>query len=190
MLLDLVDGAIQGGDDLFSLARGDGVAGNLVPEGISDLAQGAEGVARVLLAQTLRADGVGTGFAVGVNFYSEVFLAAGNPLHDGISGQGVFNGNLLVSSSGLASLMQLGAALAEIFAVIDAVRGGIFVFTEIALHHPVPVSFWALASESMKVMHSKDLTPPVEGTVKGALHWWQQSARAAGAGMEDRSVST
>jgi len=117
-----------------------------------------------------------------------------------------------VSSSGLASLMQLGAALAEIFAVIDAVRGGIFVFTEIALHHPVPVSFWALASESMKVMHSKDLTPPVEGTVKGALHWWQQSARAAGAGgktpklnerttsagagagagagMEDRSVST
>jgi len=51
----LVDGAIQGGDGLsrllLSLDDGDGVAGNLVLEGIGDLAQGAECVAGVLRCQ-------------------------------------------------------------------------------------------------------------------------------------------
>jgi len=144
VLLDLVDGAIQGGDDLlchlFSLARGDGVASNLVPEGISDLAQGAEVMLGMFLNCTFGANGFSAGLAVAVDFHANVLLAAGNPLDDGISGQGVFNGNLLVSSSGLASLVQLRAALAEIFVVIDAVRGGIFVFTEIALHHPVDIT--------------------------------------------------
>ena len=55
VLLDLVDGAIQGVDGLprllLSLGHGDGVAGNLVLEGAGDLAQGAEGVAGVLLDQ-------------------------------------------------------------------------------------------------------------------------------------------
>ena len=40
----------------------------------------------------------------------------------------------------LRLLVQLGAAGAQVFAVIDAIHGGIFVLAEIAFHHPVDIS--------------------------------------------------
>ena len=99
--LDLVDDAIQGVDGLprllLSLGHGDGVVGNLVLEGAGDLAQRAEGVARVLLAQTERANSIVASLAVSVDFVTNVLLAAGNPLRRGISRKGLLKGDLLVS---------------------------------------------------------------------------------------------
>ena len=100
VLLNLVDGTIHGGDGLqclfLSIRDGDGIAGNLVLEWAGDLAQGAEDVARVHFAQTPGTNGFSAGLAVGVDFHADVFLAAGNSLHAGISGKGLVKGDLLV----------------------------------------------------------------------------------------------
>jgi len=100
VILDLADGAIQGVDGppgiLLSLGHGDSVAGYLVLERAGDLAQRAEGVAGVLLAQTLQANRIIAGLAVGVDFITDVLLATGNPLYGGISGKGLLKGDLMV----------------------------------------------------------------------------------------------
>ena len=101
VILDLVDGAIQGGDGLlcllFSLGHGDSIAGNLVLKWAGHFVQEANVMAFVTCQDTPSTNGFRASLAVGVDFITNVLLAAGNPLHSGISGKGVLKGNLLVS---------------------------------------------------------------------------------------------
>ena len=50
----------------------------------------------MLFGDAKRTNSVVAGLAVGVDLHADVFLAAGNPLHNGISGKGVLKGDLLV----------------------------------------------------------------------------------------------
>jgi len=148
MLLDLVDSVIQGGDGFprlfFSLIDGDGVASDLVLEGACDLNQGAEVMLGMLLDSTLGTDGFGAGLAVGVDLESDMFLAAGDPLHGGISSQGLLKGDLLVRGSSLAFLVGNEADLSKVFSALNTVHGGILVLTEFALDHPIDISLVGL----------------------------------------------
>ena len=109
VILDLVYGTIQGGDGLsrllLSLGHDDSVAGNLVLEGAGNLAQGTEGVARVLLARALQANSVVASLAVGVDFHANVLLAAGYPLHLHFPFQRIVKRNQLVGGRHLQQAM-------------------------------------------------------------------------------------
>ena len=69
-----------------------------------------------------------------------MLLAAGNPLHGGISGQGFLKGDLLMSGCGFAFFVRNEAGRSNVFVAVNAVHGGIFVLAEVALDHPVDVS--------------------------------------------------
>jgi len=144
VILDLVDGAIQGADGLsrllLPLSHGDGIAGNLVLEGTGDLAQGAEGVAGVLFGDAKRTNSVFAGLAVSVDLHANVFLAAGDPLHGGISGKGVLKGDLRVSSRSFAFFVRNEAGRSNVFAAVNTVHGGNFFLAKITLDHSVDVS--------------------------------------------------
>jgi len=148
VILDLVDGAIKGVDSLLRLllplGNRDGVAGNLVLEGAGDLAQGAKGVARVLLHSAHRTQGIVAGLAVRVDFHANVLLAAGNPLHGGISGQGILKGDLLMGRGDLGFLVALGASRAKVLCALNTTHGRVSFLTYVALDYPVDVSFVGL----------------------------------------------
>jgi len=112
----------------------------LVLERAGDLAQGAEGVARVLFDAALGTNGFSAGLAVGVNFVTDVLLAAGNPLHSRISGKVVLKGDLLVSSSWLHPAVCSSTKSAHVVVAVHTVHRGILVIAGIALDHPVNVS--------------------------------------------------
>jgi len=143
VLLDLVEGAIQGGNGLprllLSLGVGDGVAGNLVLEWAGNLAQGTEGVARVLLAQAERANGVVAGLAIGVDFGANVGLAAGNPLHLYFPLKHIVNRDQLVRGGHfpLAVCMKTGGS--HISATLGAVHRRILLLTASLTFHLVHV---------------------------------------------------
>jgi len=90
------------------------------------------------------ADGFSASLAVGVDFITNVLLAAGNPLHSGISGKGVLKGDLLVSGCGLAFLVPFGAAGAKILAALHTTHGRVSFLADIALDHSVDVSLVGL----------------------------------------------
>ena len=144
MILDLVDSVIKDVDGLpgilLSLGHGDSVAGNLVLEGASDLAQGAEVMLGMFLDATFGANGFSAGLAVTVNFVTNVLLAAGNPLHGGISCKGVLKRDLLVRGCGFSSLVNTSARWSKVFIAVNAVHSRILVIAEVALDHPVDVS--------------------------------------------------
>jgi len=137
VILNLVDDAIEGVDGLprllLPLGHGDGVAGNLVLEGAGDLAQGAEGVARVLLDCTPGANGFSACLAVGVDFDANVLLAAGNPLYGGISGTIVVKGDLLVRGSEFSSFVSTRASRPITLLALNTAHGGILLVTSITL---------------------------------------------------------
>ena len=104
------------------------------------MTQRVEGVARVPLRNAPGTESIMAGLAVGVDLHANVLLAAGNPLHGGISGKGLLKGDLLVSGCGLAFLVPFGAAGAKILAALQTVHCGILVIADITLDHPVDVS--------------------------------------------------
>jgi len=104
------------------------------------LTQRAEGVARVPLRNAPGTESIMAGFTVGVDLHANVLLAAGNPLHGGISGKGIFKGDLLVGSGEFGFLVPFGAAGAKVLAALHTVHCGILVIADITLDHPVDVS--------------------------------------------------
>ena len=74
----------------------------------------------MFLHSTHRTNSVVAGLAVGVDLHADVFLAAGNPLHNGISGKGVLKGDLLVRGCGFGFLVSPGASWAQVFIVVNA----------------------------------------------------------------------
>jgi len=198
VLLDLVDCAIQGVDGLprllLSLGHGDSVAGNLVLEWASDLAQGAEGVARVLFDAALGTNGFSAGLAVAVDFGTNVLLAAGNPLHGGISGQGVLKGNLLVLGRHFHVLVGCGTVGTKVFIAVNAMNSRIFVsLASIALHHPVDVSPVGLGRLDQGVdegVAGKECNPAETGEGEGSTAPVATEVRRLGLGSELLGLKT
>ena len=197
MILDLVDGAIQGVDGLprllLPLGHGDSVAGNLVLEGAGDLAQGAEVMLGMFLDATFGTNGFSAGLAVTVNFVTNVLLAAGNPLHGGISGQGVLKGDLLVSGCGFSSLVRNEARRSNVFVAVNAVHGGIFVLAEIALDHPVDVPLIGLGKLDQGVdegVAGKECNSAQTGEDEGSTALVATEVRRLGHGSELLGLET
>ena len=190
-ILDLADSAIQGVDGLprllFSLGHGDGVASDLILEWAGDLAQGAKGVARVLFNSTLGTDSVVARLAVGVDFVTDVLLAAGNPLHGGSSGKGVLKGDLLVSRGDLGFLVTLGASWAKVLCALNTTHGRVSFLTNIALDHPVDVSRVGLGRLDQGVdegVAGEECNPAETGEGEGSTALVAAEVRRLGLGGE------
>jgi len=137
VILNFVDCAIQGDNCLpgllLSLRNGDGVAGDLVLEGAGDLAQGAESVAGVFFNRTHRTDSVVAGRAVGVDFHSDVLLAAGNSLHLHLSLQRIVKWNQLVRGRHFEVAVDSKTGGSHILATINTVHSSILLTASLAL---------------------------------------------------------
>jgi len=89
-------------------------------------------------------NGFRASLAVGVDFVANVLLAAGNPLHNDISGKGVLKRDLLVCSSWLHPTVCSSTKSAHVVVAVHTVHGGILVIAGIALDHPVDISLVGL----------------------------------------------
>jgi len=69
-----------------------------------------------------------------------VLLAAGNPLHGGISGKGLLKRNLLVRSRSFHFPVGDEARWSNVFVAVHAVHGGVLFPASIALHYPIDIS--------------------------------------------------
>ena len=98
----------------------------------------------MLFNSTFGTNGFSAGLAVGVDFVADVLLAAGNPLHNDISGKGVLKRDLLVCSSWLHPTVCSSTKSAHVVVAVHTVHGGILVIAGIALDHPVDISLVGL----------------------------------------------
>ena len=73
-----------------------------------------------------------------------MFLAAGNPLHGGISCPGLLNWNLLVRSRSFHFPVGDEARWSNVFIAVNAVHGGVLFPASIALDHSIDISLGGL----------------------------------------------
>ena len=197
VIFDLVDGAIQGVDGLprllLPLGNGDGVTGNLVLERAGHFFQWADLVVSMISNSTLGTDGIGAGLAVSVDLHANVFLAAGNPLHGGISGQGFLKGDLLMSGCGFAFFVRNEAGRSNVFVAVNAVHGGIFLLAEVTLDHPVDVPLIGLGKLDQGVdegVAGKECNSAQTGEDEGSTALVATEVRRLGHGSELLGLET
>ena len=143
VLLDAAEGALQGGNCIFSvffhLANGEHKISNFIPKMIADLGEGAEQVAGMLLNCALRAHRVFASLAVGVYLKRRMILAARDPGRLGRFRQRLFQRNEVVSGGSFRSLVDPGTRPTEVLRVFFAVHSRVFFLAKVAFYGAVDV---------------------------------------------------